>query len=801
MADELEILTENAAGTSWVDLVPGDISTGYQAQNTNIEANKNGFDASSMRWDSGTSELVFDESGVIDEGGLPFVTKSEARLAIGGAGTKYIKLNAGSTSLLRSFGFASGAGTWDASKNGYYESGDRVLDWVIAYSGSGTPNIYRRLNVEDGTGFWTDILYAGQAGIGTDLPKSILDINSDDPVLTITNNQVTITDTEVLGSIEWYSEDTTLVGGSSNLSKIECVAEENFSGANANKTALTFFTTIGGSSSEIMRINSSGQVGIGTGVNIDSLLHIQGTVNAAFTIESPDSAGGFSEIIFKHGGVSQWEIESFPDSHSSFAGKFAIRDAGAAERRLVIDSSGNIGIGTTSPVVRLHVEGGTFRVRPNTGTDNGALYHATDNSNAYLSLYDSSGVVAVLLNARDGFDSYINAGDFGLGTTTPAQNLDIYEDIDNNMGINIENPNAGTGADARINFENDNGNRLLIRLTSSNFTTFGEMGRIETVGSIPLIFGTAGTENLRIDTGGDLVYTATDFKIQADTLDGSDNKRLLLESAGAASVTRGAYVTLAGNEYATNPGSIFIVAGDTGTEFISLYTDSTEAYKVDNSLRHLYQVRDAVDFADSTKTTHPFTDFLLSDNFAKHYWLNGTTAGYGIRAASSGDTIAFQLDAFLGSTNPTDTIPAIRLVGHKSDGSTGVANLADDEDVFEIFNSSSKILYIEGNGSMYLNGGRFLNGSNIISSNGTITQNTIFDTLISFVPNSGDRMIASGSFVYAPNGDTIVISCFDYNSSSSVLIRGFDITSGLIFQEICNNGSSTNFIDGGEFVW
>ena len=150
MADEIEILTENAGGTSWVDLTPSAISTGYQAQNISIDANRNGIDSSSISWDIATSEIVFSPSGLMDENGLPFVAKSEARASLGGAGVYYIRLIAGTTSLLRSISLVTTAGTYDASKNGFYESGDRVLDWVIYWEGSGVPTITKRVIPQSG---------------------------------------------------------------------------------------------------------------------------------------------------------------------------------------------------------------------------------------------------------------------------------------------------------------------------------------------------------------------------------------------------------------------------------------------------------------------------------------------------------------------------------------------------------------------------------------------------------------------------------------------------------------------------
>ena len=175
MADELEILTENAAGTGWVDLSPGAESTGYQAQNTNIESNRNGIDSSYVRWDSGTSEIVIEESGPIDDNGVPFAVKNEIRLADPGAGTWYLKVVAGSTILLRSIEVSASKGTWDGSKNGLYVSGDRVLNWVVVQDGSGTvlakllPLKVGNLEVENDLNVSNDLTVENDLNVNNDL--------------------------------------------------------------------------------------------------------------------------------------------------------------------------------------------------------------------------------------------------------------------------------------------------------------------------------------------------------------------------------------------------------------------------------------------------------------------------------------------------------------------------------------------------------------------------------------------------------------------------------------------------------
>lgn len=137
MADEIEILTENEAGDSWVDPTPSAVTTGYSAQNTNIEALFNGYDRFDVQYSS--PNIIINISGIADDNGLPMVVKSQILIDISAQanGTYYLKIIAGSTTLKRSISLVTTPGTWDASKSGFYESGDRILDTIIIKDATG----------------------------------------------------------------------------------------------------------------------------------------------------------------------------------------------------------------------------------------------------------------------------------------------------------------------------------------------------------------------------------------------------------------------------------------------------------------------------------------------------------------------------------------------------------------------------------------------------------------------------------------------------------------------------------------
>src|SRR6056297_774450 len=169
MADELQILTENSGGTSWVDSVPSAVSTGYAHQNTNINANRIGIDASEVSYDSGTGKIIVHPSGPIDDGGVPIKVVTEVQLTPT-SGTYYLKVTAGSTALERNIELTASLGTWDRTLHGYYNSGDRVLNWALVEDGSGGYNCLRILAGQgDGVSVGGDIEATGSGTFGGDI--------------------------------------------------------------------------------------------------------------------------------------------------------------------------------------------------------------------------------------------------------------------------------------------------------------------------------------------------------------------------------------------------------------------------------------------------------------------------------------------------------------------------------------------------------------------------------------------------------------------------------------------------------
>ena len=109
--------------------------------------------------------------------------------------------------------------------------------------------------------------------------------------------------------------------------------------------------------------DASGNVGIGTS-SPTGKLHVNGGTFDSFTISGNSTNSVGMRIQNSAASSRNWNIRSSGGGPSS-AGSFFIYDDTAAATRMSIDSSGNVGIGTTSPTHKLSVTKGSAGVIAN----------------------------------------------------------------------------------------------------------------------------------------------------------------------------------------------------------------------------------------------------------------------------------------------------------------------------------------------------------------------------------------------------------------------------------------------------
>jgi hypothetical protein len=201
-------------------------------------------------------------------------------------------------------------------------------------------------------------------------------------------------------------------------------------------------------------LNATGSVGIGTTSPSSSYrLDIQSFDGGGARIYRPAGAvglriegiSGSSQIQFGDGSTlgasSAWSIGRY-NSDNSF--RISGSDGVGGNDRLVVATSGYVGIGTSSPTAKLEVNGGVFQVTADDYTQGyvsvnpgGAGYaghvdwYKTGHVRlGYIGFQDIAGSQNNLaLNLENGASFIVGNGNVGIGTANPTQKLSVNGSI------------------------------------------------------------------------------------------------------------------------------------------------------------------------------------------------------------------------------------------------------------------------------------------------------------------------------------------------------------------------------------
>ena len=413
------------------------------------------------------------------------------------------------------------------------------------------------------------------------------------------------------------------------------------------------------SNSDYLTILNNGNVGIGT-TGPTAALHVEKAISGGFagTIYNTQATGGFGLSV--RGG------------NSSSQDALRVQNVGGTYL-LNVKGDGNVGIGTTNPGYKLHVDDDTayggvliegdnapgLSIRDNSGTSLSKIYvqsTASSQGNLRISSDDNNTATTPTIEFIIGGSHkmrVLDNGNVGIGTTAPAARLEIEDngtdktqivkitaDDANPYGLVIGNDTFSTTDHEGLGFivTNDGIGTIDARGTNAEFrirtgATPTEAMRIDSAGAIK--FNAYGAGFLQTDANGNITAGSV---TTSDTLDDvTDNGNSTTNSIvlGASTVNG---TMLVGGSYTS--GNIVVIGGmkSSGGAMIGY------AVKPDTANNH--------GFVSSSAFTLERSAYYQQGN--RHRWYAGASQDVAIgNAVSISETMRLDFDKLgLSTTNP-----------------------------------------------------------------------------------------------------------------------------------------------------
>jgi hypothetical protein len=347
---------------------------------------------------------------------------------------------------------------------------------------------------------------------------------------------------------------------------------------------LTMYTN----GSERLRIDTNGNVGIGTSNPTNAKLHVVGDwVGGSSTIKSQTitsfaSGGQAGYGTYDSNGTRIALLYSYTSGTvlgTSTASPLSFETNGVERAR--IDSAGRIGIGTASPSQLLHVAAGTI-LASNTSSTSATVAIAGNGSTVGTSAFEliqGGSSEAYVYNRANSFlvlgtnnteqMRITAAGNVGIGTSSTdpfSRSL--------TRSVAISSSGAGTssglfitsGAGSRVQLGIGSTSTLLIYSDSTNFSA------ISTETAMPLLLQTNQTERMRITSGGNVGIGVTDPVSPLTVKTFGGNSAFTVPSQTAIGGSTGGRLNLIGSEpgLMLNTDMNFATGAQTGTGTASL---------------------------------------------------------------------------------------------------------------------------------------------------------------------------------------------------------------------------------------
>jgi hypothetical protein len=339
----------------------------------------------------------------------------------------------------------------------FYQGGS---PFVSSLWTAGSDSLYYRSNVEVGTANLFVDTTTGNVGVGTTTPGFSLDVHGSANVGTLTTTSVSGSGSGLtaLNADNISSGTLTRPVNTTTVTIDDYLIHDGDADTKIGFPATDTFT-VTTANSERMRVDSSGNVGIGTEspltrLDVSNLSNSETTPtltlnhSGVFDFASPapsvwrsiDFTTDFSDTRTRQCGINLLNYSSagtgqygISDRMRTGLGFSVHNENGMVENALVIDKDGNVGIGVGSPQYKLHVVGGPTKSdgfvlgTANNSYTPGCIYTDSNWGMLFRSAVSSPAIADFVFNDYAGTNMMvIKSGNVGIGTTSPAYTLDVH---------------------------------------------------------------------------------------------------------------------------------------------------------------------------------------------------------------------------------------------------------------------------------------------------------------------------------------------------------------------------------------